>query len=717
MDIKRKSSTLSLIALTCSALLFGCGSDGKDGEDGKDGVIGVNIDSTTTLSANINTAMVTDGTVTINFDLTNANGVAVLGLTKEHDLRFGIAQLTRVSETMGDTEVDRGFHWQAYINAEKAPNPDWIPEGESHINPSNQYQANVEKAADCDECFLDNGDGSYAYTYQVNIAAVTEPLTITYSADSTQRATLELELPQVTANAFLDWQPSSESSEDIQTRNVVSIDACYTCHQVESLALHGGRRIALENCASCHTSTSGDPESGNSVEFTYMIHAIHKGKDRMTSTPDGMVPAPYKIIGYGGGVHDYGKVMFPQGPAADCSSCHVEGEGAPANASLFKADLSNTACVGCHTEKPSQNHSSTNCIGCHNSTDTYPGTGSAEKRHGDVMKAYNDAKAISVEFSNIGLSTDGKIKFDLQIIDAAGTAIAGEFINQGTRVVVAWDSDKDYPAYADASYSNRRIRLSEGTYDANSKTFTITGNNFEMPMDAEGKTFELWSAVEVCFNKGGYGVAEVVMTQCSDNTRSIEVKDEPYHFVWAQTGMDPDAQAAARRSIIDTTKCQGCHNQEVFHYDNGVNCQTCHTSDKTTRSDESYPGGKKPTSFAYKAHGAKGHYLKYAGVQSGTVLKTDCMTCHTDDGIKLGRASDRVWRFGHKVSGEDIWVSSDAGTCLSCHQKYLSDAGASHITTNGGILDGTSEEDVHTRASETCSTCHTPKQLMSLHGN
>ncbi len=717
MDIKRKSSTLSLIALTCSALLLGCGSDGKDGEDGKDGVIGVNIDSTATLSASITTAMVTDGIATINFDLTNANGVAVLGLTKDHDLRFGIAQLTRVSETMGETEVDRGFHWQAYINAEKTPNPDWIPEGESHINPSNQYQANVEKAADCDACILDNGDGSYAYTYQVNIAAVTEPLTVTYSADSTQRATLELELPQVTANAFLDWQPSSESSEGIQTRNVVSIEACYTCHQVESLALHGGRRIAIENCASCHTSTSGDPESGNSVEFTYMIHAIHKGKERMTSTPDGMVPAPYKIIGYGGGIHDYGKVMFPQGPAADCSSCHVEGEGAPANASLFKADLSNTACIGCHTEKPSQNHSSTNCMGCHNSTDTYPGTGNAEKRHFDVMKAYNDARAMGVTFSNIGLSTDGKIKFDLQILDAHGNAIASEFINQGTRVVVAWDSDKDYPAYADASYSNRRIKLSEGTYDANSKTFTITGNNFDMPDDADGRTFELWSAVEVCFNKGGYGVTEVVMTACSDNTRSIEVKDQPYHFVWSGTGMDADAQAAMRRSIIDTTKCQGCHNQEVFHYNNGVNCQTCHTPDKTTRSDDSYLGGKKPTSFAYKAHAAEGHYLKHAGVESGTVLKTDCMTCHTDDGIKLGRASDRVWRFGHKVTGEDIWVSSDAGTCLSCHQKYLSDAGVSHIETNGGIIDGTSEEDVHTRASETCSTCHTPEQIMSLHGN
>ncbi|WP_076408530.1 OmcA/MtrC family decaheme c-type cytochrome [Shewanella sp. UCD-KL12] len=717
-----KKSAAAKAVLSAGILSFalaGCGSDGSDGEDGKDGVVGVQIDAAKSVNAVFTDATVDAGSVTVNFSLENDNGVAVLGLTKDHDLRFGIAQLSHVTEMMGETEADRGYQWQAYINAEKTPNPDWIPEGESHINPSNQFQANVEKASDCETCFVDNGDGTYTYTFQQNIGSVTTPVEVVYDADSTQRATLELELPTLAANANYDWQPSTGSVDGIQTRNVVSIETCYTCHQPDSLAFHGGRRINLENCASCHTATSGDPESGNSVDFTFMIHAIHKGQDRMTSTPEGMVAAPYKVIGYGGGVHDYGKVMFPQGPAADCSSCHVEGENAPANADLFKADLSNTACIGCHTEKPSQNHSSTNCVACHNSTDTYGGTGSAEKRHGDVLKAYNDAKAMSVEFSNIGLTDENKFSFDVQVLDANGSPISEEFINQGTRVVVAWDSDKDFPAYTEASYSNRRIKLEEGSYDASTKTFSIVGNNFDLPADATGKTFELWSAIEVCFNNGGYGVSEVVMTECSDKTRSIEVKDDAYHFVWSGTGADLETAPLARRNIIDATKCQGCHNQEVYHYDNGVNCQTCHTSDKTTKSNasEQYPNAKKSTSFAYKAHEAEGHYLKYAGVGSSTVVKTDCMTCHTDDGIKLGRATERTWRFGDMMTGDDIWVSSDAGACMSCHQKYLSDSGKSHIETNGGILDGISAEDVQNRAKETCSTCHSPESLMQSHGN
>ncbi|MCD8549701.1 MAG: OmcA/MtrC family decaheme c-type cytochrome [Shewanella xiamenensis] len=709
-----------------SLLLTGCGgSDGKDGEDGKPGVVGVNINSTSTLKAKFTNATVDAGKVTVDFTLENANGVAVLGLTKDHDLRFGIAQLTPVKEKVGETEANRGYQWQAYINAKKEPGT--IPSGVDNLKPSAQYQANVEAASKCDTCLVDHGDGSYSYTYQANIANVTQPLTVTYSADATQRATMELELPQLTANAHFDWQPSTGKTEGIQTRNVVSIQACYTCHQPESLELHGGRRIDIENCASCHTATSGDPESGNSIEFTYMIHAIHKGGERHTFDETGAeVPAPYKIVGYGGKVIDYGKVGFPLKPAADCSACHVEGAGAPANADLFKADLSNQACIGCHTEKPSAHHSSTDCTSCHNATEPYGGTGSAAKRHGDVLKAYSDTKAMGIKFSNVGVNATGKITFDVQVIDKDGNAIDKAYVNQTSRVVVAWDSDKDYPSSAAASYSNRRIALNEGTYNEATKTYSLTGTKFNLPADANGKTFELWSTLEVCFNNGGYGVADVVMTDCTvPNVRKVPVKEAPYHFVWKDGGVDSAATPAKRRPIVDTSNCQGCHNQQVLHYDNGVNCQTCHTPDKALKETVRNSGKfDQATSFAWKAHEAEGHYLKYAGVQSGTVLKTDCATCHVEKngvvtGIELGRAPSRTWIYPNLATYDKagVWVSSDAGACLSCHQKYLSDAAKSHIETNGGILNGSSAADVQTRASESCATCHTPSQLMEAHGN
>ncbi len=95
------------------------------------------------------------------------------------------------------------------------------------------------------------------------------------------------------------------------------------------------------------------------------IERLRKGRDDDAGAE---MPAPYKIIGYGGKVIDYSKVNFPQKPAADCAACHVEGTNAPANADLFKADLSNQACIGCHTEKPSAHHTKTDCVSCHNET-------------------------------------------------------------------------------------------------------------------------------------------------------------------------------------------------------------------------------------------------------------------------------------------------------------------------------------------------------------
>ncbi|MGL4473936.1 MAG: multiheme c-type cytochrome, partial [Shewanella sp.] len=417
-----------------------------------------------------------------------------------------------------------------------------------------------------------------------------------------------------------------------------------------------------------------------------------------------------------------GKVMYPQTPAADCAACHVEGEGAPANAGLFKADLSSAACIGCHTEKPSSSHSDSNCVACHNATNTYNGTGNAAKRHGDVLKAFDLAKGMSVKFSNTVVNASNQLTFDVQVMGSDNTPIAPEFLDPKAIVTMAWDSNKDFPAYTEAPFSNRRMSLSEASYNAATQTYSFTASKVALPANADTKTFELWSDLKVCFNNGGYGVADIKLTACTtDGVRKVDIKEPAYHFVLNPAGT---TKVTMRRAIIDEAKCQSCHNQVVFHYDNGINCQTCHTSDKTTKIDNNYPGGKKSTSFAYKAHLASGHYLKYAGVQSGTVLKTDCATCHSIDsksgdmvGIQLGRAPERVWRYGDTSTGADIWVSSDAGACLSCHQKYLSDSGKSHIESFGGVLNGTDAADVNNRASESCSTCHTPEQVLKLHGN
>ncbi|ADN75563.1 decaheme c-type cytochrome, OmcA/MtrC family [Ferrimonas balearica DSM 9799] len=737
MTTTKQNWKLLASAAMVSLALSGCGSDGSDGsngEDGKPGPVGIHISESPTVVAHFTDAQIENGTVTVEFTLENANGVGLYGLTKDDDLRFGIAQLAHVTEAMPGAEEgveqDRGYQWQAYINSEKQPGD--LPEDTTHLNPSAQFQAGVEKASSCEDCLTDHGNGTYTYTYQINVASVTEPLEVVYNGEATHRATLELELPQTVANGHYDWQPSTGMTDDIQTRDVVSIEACYTCHQPDSLALHGGRRIDIENCASCHTATSGDPESGNSVDFTYMIHAIHKGKDRKTYAPDhpdadakGMIPAPYIVIGYKGSEHDYSKVMYPQKPAADCAACHVEGEGAPADAALFKADKSNEACIACHTTNPKKYHDPENrdCISCH-VAEGY--ARSAEEAHGDVMKSYNASLGYSAEFSKVK-AENGVLTFDVQILDDKGEAVAKEFIANPSMytkssIYISWDIEKDYPTYQDGSkYSDRGFALTDeqvSSYNETTKTFSISSanRNLVLPDEMNGQNVELYAGVATCFKKGGYGRPVVEPIACDSTESEVTfayIQDEPLRFVW--NGVDTTEAATERREIIDVAKCQGCHNQEIVHYDNGVNCQACHTPDKGL----SYGATKEPTSFAYKAHHAEGHYLKYGGAGTGTVLKTDCSTCHakTDkvDGIALGRAPERVWRYAD-ANGQDLWVSSDAGACLSCHMKYLSDSGKAHIETYGAVL-SSDKAFVEANAAESCATCHNPDQIRALHGN
>ena len=137
-------------------------------------------------------------------------------------------------------------------------------------------------------------------------------------------------------------------------------------------------------------------------------------------------------------------------------------------------------------------------------------------------------------------------------------------------------------------------------------------------------------------------------------------------------------------------------------------CIGCHTT-----NPKKYPG-----SFAYKVHKADGHYLKHAGLGSSTVVKTDCATCHTAEGIELGRAPDRVWR-DVNATGETVWASSDAGACLTCHRptdSWFKESTRAHIETNDGVLDAL-DKDTALNATEGCATCHSPEQVIKAHGH
>jgi len=111
------------------------------------------------------------------------------------------------------------------------------------------------------------------------------------------------------------------------------------------------------------------------IEFDYLAHAIHQGKERAV---------PYIVYGNQSSLHDYSEVVYP-GNLANCEKCHVKGANLlplkkvlPMTVMQKGAVVSTTppitaVCVGCHDSAPAKAHIALNtapdktetCVICH----------------------------------------------------------------------------------------------------------------------------------------------------------------------------------------------------------------------------------------------------------------------------------------------------------------------------------------------------------------
>jgi len=120
-------------------------------------------------------------------------------------------------------------------------------------------------------------------------------------------------------NVVFAFDPAGVKVE-LDTRDIVNTETCNECHT--QLQLHGSRR-EIQLCIMCHNTQSADANSGNSVDFPQLIHAIHRGE----SLPSVEGGDPYEIVGFRGTVHDYSNVVFPQ-DIRNCQVCHSDAKQA-----------------------------------------------------------------------------------------------------------------------------------------------------------------------------------------------------------------------------------------------------------------------------------------------------------------------------------------------------------------------------------------------------
>ena len=160
--------------------------------------------------------------------------------------------------------------------------------------------------------------GEYIYTF----AKKAVPPTGTYDPTATHRIAIygsrnltEFDLGTDRDSEVIDFVPAGGTPAP---REVVKTATCNKCH--DQLAAHGGTRRGIENCITCHTPQTTDPDTGNTVDMKVLIHKIHMGE----GLPSVEAGTPYQIIGNANSVHDYSTVVMPS-DMRRCTFCHEAG--------------------------------------------------------------------------------------------------------------------------------------------------------------------------------------------------------------------------------------------------------------------------------------------------------------------------------------------------------------------------------------------------------
>jgi OmcA/MtrC family decaheme c-type cytochrome len=196
----------------------------------------------------------------VNFKLADAAGRPIIGIGKNtstsstgvvtySNIRFDLSKL--VIGTAGSPD-----EWISYIVQDNAGAP-------------------TRPTTDQNGKLVDNGDGTYVYTFARDIpkvkdqvAAATVPSTsnkadlgdLTLDANAQTRLIIQISgsnngvTLENAANVVYDFIPATGATippADLK-KDLVDIKACNGCHQ--ALAFHGGGRVDVQYCTTCHTS-------------------------------------------------------------------------------------------------------------------------------------------------------------------------------------------------------------------------------------------------------------------------------------------------------------------------------------------------------------------------------------------------------------------------------------------------------------------------------
>ncbi len=705
-----RKGLMTLLMFLLSLMLLACGSDGKDGQNGAPGETGPVAPSAPEVSTNATALMVTinsveiNSTAVVNFTVIDQKGLPVVNLSGP---RFSLAKL--IPGSHGNNSA-----WQSYINT---------TEDADGNGPGTE--TTIQATQDRTGTLTNNQDGSYSYTFSNNISEITSPIAVTYQPEFSHRLAIQISgNEQPVTNVIYDWRPADGATSDIFRREIVKTQSCNTCH--DGLALHGGGRVESQMCVTCHNPGSVDANSGNTVDYTVMIHKIHRGEQ----LPSVVAGNEYAIWGFRDTKHDYSEVTLPM-DIRNCSKCHDSSDTQTPNAGNWQSMPTIEACGSCHDDidfalGKSGGHAggimtdNSECSVCH--------------RAGGFVGSIADSHQISRQVATS--------KFQFNILSVTNTA-PSEFPKVTFSITNPEAGDAAYDILNDAEFtagggaSRIAVDIAWSTTEYNNEgTGALVANALSLnpltsAFDNGDGSFTVTSTTAIPAGQTGSGSVALEGHPALDLdndgsfTDRVPVKTVVSYFTIT------DFSAIARRDVVTIEKCQTCHVNLSLHGDNRNDnipaCLMCHNPSATdiNRRPASPADGLKEQSVDFKhmihaihASGKRENpFIVYGFGNSKHDFSTvtypgklnNCQACHVADSYQLplkqqvqGTTIDSGASLAARA--DDLKVTPTAAVCSSCHDDPLSKA---HMLQNGGASFSTSQAEIDNfDVVETCVFCH-----------
>ncbi len=719
---------IAVVTMLGVSLAACSGSDGKDGDAGPTGPSGppgppgppgpssgVPVDSAETINVGVASVVVPagGGAPVVEISLTNDLQQGLFGLPAG-DIRFVISQLTPGSGG-GSSE------WQSYVTRDSGGITD--------------AQATTERGSS--GTFVDNGDGTYQYTFAQNLTDY--PAGPAFDETKTHRLGIEIRgQAPISSNGIYDFVPAG--GDPLFERRIVDNDTCFACHDI--INFHGGPRTDIDYCVTCHNPYSIDGDTaaepwGGTVDMKQMVHKIHFGVNLTNG---------YFIVGHGGSVHDYSGVVFPQ-DVRNCTTCHDESDDNTPQASNWREVQNVDTCGSCHDniDFAAGGHvgginDDATCVQCHGPDSTVNG--------GDLrVEVVHDlpVQTISQDFQyniedvlNMAVGQNPEVQFSVTnpndgsfydiLNDVEWTTCAGGASR--LQIGIAWNTD-DYTNTNSGSNPAQPVA-------AGLNALACFGNPGATPVAGQPGWFSVTAANPLPAD--AVGTAAVTIDGHPAVTVDGNVERIPVRNVVQYVGID-GAAASERREVVDIANCDNCHKELSLHGNNRTDepqvCVTCHNPNatdarqrvpavppdpphacETVLGTDDVSVDMKYMIHAIHAAGATGVPYQVCGYRN-SVHEYDfhypgrldnCEGCHNegtyfpvDPSAVLGTTVDVG---GNIVSPtDDVVVSPNAAVCSTCH---VSDLARQHMIQNGSDFNATKAADSSLISSgvETCALCH-----------